>query len=86
MHEYLYLGKVQLAMQILKTLHPKLVPVTMFLHWKSQKELRVPEDSASAEDKVEFMGDFNILLLPSKRAFLWQTSNFIYENIRLSED
>ena len=67
MHEYLYLGKVQLAMQILKTLHPKRVPVAMFLHWKSQKELRVQEDSASAEDKVEFMGDFNILLWQSKR-------------------
>ena len=64
---YLYLGKVQLAMQILKTLHPKLVPVAMFLHWKSQKELRGPEDSASAEDKVEFMVGFNMLLWQSKR-------------------
>ena len=53
--------------KILKTLHPKLVPLAMFLHWKSQKELRGPEDSASAEDKVEFMVGSNMLLWQSKR-------------------
>ena len=85
MHEYLYLGKVQLAMQILKTLHPKLVSVAMFLHWKSQKELRGPEDSASTEDKVEFMVGFNMLLWQSKR-FVTDKRASICENIRLSED
>lgn len=58
----LYLDKVQFAMQFLKTLHPKLVLVYALALSKSQKYLRAPKDSASAEDKVEFMGDFNILL------------------------
>ena len=57
----------------------------MFLHWKSQKELRGPEDSASAEDKVEFMVGFNMLLWQSKR-FVTDNLNSICENIRLSED
>ena len=34
---------------------------------KIKKKITVPEDSASSEDKVEFMRDFNTLLCQRKR-------------------
>ena len=43
-------------------LRPKLALVYALALSKSQKHLRGPDDSASTKDKVEFMGDFNILL------------------------